>query len=104
MIKGIKKGDTAFVIAGKESGKHAKVLKVLSTKNAVVLEGLNLVNRRVRPKKAGEKGGTVHIPMPINASNLLMKCAKCGKATRRSFKILDNGSKIRVCKKCGQEF
>lgn len=104
MIKGIKKGDTALILAGKDKGKSAKVLKVLGKNGKVVLEGLNLVNRRVRAKKAGEKGGTVSTPMPLNSSNVLVKCPNCGKATRRAFNISTDGTKTRVCKKCGHEF
>ena len=103
-IKGIKKGDTALILSGKDKGKSAKILKVFGRDERVVLEGLNLVNRRVRPKKAGEKGGTVATPMPLHASSVLVKCPKCGKPTRRAFKIMDNGDKTRICKKCGNEF
>jgi large subunit ribosomal protein L24 len=66
----IKKGDKVIVIAGKEKGKSSTVIKTLREENKVVLEGLNLMKKHIKPKKAGEKGGIVEISMPIHASNV----------------------------------
>jgi len=101
-IKGLKRGDTVFVIAGKDKGKSGKILKIASN-GRVVVDGVNLTKRHRRPKKTGEKGSIVQVPMPINPSNLLIKCSKCGMGSRRSFSILQDKSKIRVCKKCQAE-
>lgn len=66
----VKKGDKVIVIAGKEKGKTATIARVLKDENRVVLEGLNLMKKHTRPRKAGEKGGIVDIAMPIHASNV----------------------------------
>jgi large subunit ribosomal protein L24 len=66
----VKKGDKVKVIAGKEKGKTATIAKVIAATNKVVLEGLNTVKRHTRPRKAGEKGGIIDIPQPIDASNV----------------------------------
>jgi large subunit ribosomal protein L24 len=74
----VKKGDKVIVIAGKEKGKTSTVFSVDREKNRVVLEGLNMMKKHTRPKKAGEKGGIVNIAMPIHASNVKLaeKAAK----------------------------
>jgi large subunit ribosomal protein L24 len=69
-ISHVKKGDKVKVLAGKEKGKTTTVAKVLSATNQVVLDGLNMVKRHTRPRKAGEKGGIIDIPQPIHASNV----------------------------------
>ncbi len=69
-ISHVKKGDKVKVLAGKEKGKTSTVAKVLSETNQVVLDGLNMVKRHTKPKKAGEKGGIISIPQPIHASNV----------------------------------
>ncbi len=66
----VKKGDKVIVIAGKEKGKTSTISKVLPEKNKVVLDGLNMVKRHTKPRKAGEKGGIVEIPQPLDASNV----------------------------------
>lgn len=66
----VKKGDKVIVLAGKEKGKTANVIRVLKAENRVVVEGLNMMKKHTRPKKAGEKGGIVDIAMPIHASNV----------------------------------
>lgn len=66
----VKKGDKVIVIAGKEKGKSSTVVRVLREENRVVLEGLNMMKKHTRPKKAGEKGGIIDIPVAIHASNV----------------------------------
>lgn len=70
IISHVKKGDKVKVLAGKEKGKTSTVAKVLSETNQVVLDGLNMVKRHTKPRKAGEKGGIIDIPQPIHASNV----------------------------------
>ena len=69
-ISHVKKGDKVKVLAGKEKGKTSTVAKILSETNQVVLDGLNMVKRHMKPRKAGEKGGIIDIPQPIHASNV----------------------------------
>lgn len=95
-----KKGDTVKIITGKDRGKRGKILQVYPKNNKVVVEGLNLMVKNVRPKKMGEKGQVVRYNAPIDASNAELFCDKCNKAVRVGFKNLDNKKKVRVCKKC----
>jgi len=96
----IKKGDTVKIITGKDKDKTGKVLKVLYKKNKVLIEGLNIYKKNVRPKREGEKGQTILLSQPVDVSNALLVCPACGKAVRIGYR-LDGERKIRVCKKCG---
>lgn len=95
-----KKGDTVKIITGKDRGKKGKVLQVFPKGNKVVVEGLNLMVKNVRPKRMGEKGQVVRYNAPIDASNIQLFCDKCNMAVRIGFKILENKKKLRICKKC----
>lgn len=96
----VKKGDQAVVISGKEKGKKGKVSQVIPTTGKVVIENVNVVSRHKKPRSAQEKGGIMKKAAPIDASNVMVVCPACGKATRVAHKIID-GEKARVCKKCG---
>ena len=97
----IHKGDTVFIISGKDRGKKGQVLRVLPKKERVVVEGVNLLKKHQRPKKAGEKGQIITLPASIHVSNAKIVCSKCGKSVRIGYKI-SGGKKYRVCKKCGE--
>ncbi len=96
----LKKNDNVLVIAGKDKGKKGKILKLFSKKEKAIVEGVNMVKKHMRPTRDNPKGGIVSIPAPINISNLMLVCQKCGKSTRIGVKILTDGSKQRICKKC----
>lgn len=96
----IHKNDTVKIIAGKDKGKSAKVLKVFPVGNKILIDGLNIYKKHVRPKKQGEKGQVVLVPRPIYVSNVMLVCSGCGNAVRAGYR-LNNGKKERVCKKCG---
>lgn len=96
----VKKGDQAVVISGKEKGKKGKVSQVIPTTGKVVIENVNVVSRHKKPRSAQEKGGIMKKAAPIDASNVMVVCPACGKATRVAHKIIDC-EKARVCKKCG---
>ena len=98
----IKKGDQIQIIAGKDKGKRGKVLRVVSEKQKITVEGLNLAKKHMKPKKGGEKGQRIEIPMLLNVSNVMLVCPKCGKLTRVFFKV-GNKEKSRICKKCKSE-
>lgn len=102
----VKKGDNVLIIAGKDKGKTGKVMKSLPRDLKVLVEGVNLRKKHVRPRKSGEKGQIVEIPAALDISNVKVICSKCGKATRVGYKI-DKGPKgvlkKRICKKCKQE-
>ncbi len=96
----IKNGDTVYVITGKDKGKTGKVSAVYSDKNKVLVENVNIVTKHKKPKSQQDKGGIVKKPAPIDASNVMVVCPVCNKATRIAHKEID-GKKARVCKKCG---
>lgn len=96
----IKKGDKVKIIAGKDGGKEGKILQVLPQREKIVVEGLNLVVKHMRPRRAGEKGQRIQFPAPLQISNALLICPKCNKPTRVGYKILENKKKVRMCKKC----
>ena len=98
----VRKGDTALVIAGKNSGKKGKVLRVIPDSSKVVVEGVNVVKRHSRPTQKLPQGGIMQKEAPIHSSNVMLFCGKCNSPTRVGKKILDNGEKVRVCKKCGE--
>ncbi len=98
----IKKGDEVLVISGKYKGKKGKVMKVISREKKVIVEGVNIMKKHVRPKKEGEKGEVVHRPAPMYISKVKLVCPKCKKPTRVGYKV-EGGKKYRICKKCGSE-
>ncbi len=97
----VKKNDTVKVIAGKSKGKVARVLAVSPDRGTAIVEGVNFVKRHTRPNPSKNiKGGIVEKESPIHVSNLKVVCPECKAPTRISRKILEDGSKMRVCKKC----
>ncbi|MBO5884475.1 MAG: 50S ribosomal protein L24 [Clostridia bacterium] len=95
----VKKGDTVVVVAGKEKGKTAKVLEVSPKDNRVLVENVNVVTKHQKQRNQQEKGGIIKKNAPIDASNVMVVCPECGKATRVAHKEVD-GKKVRICKKC----
>lgn len=98
----VKKGDLVLVIAGKDRGKSGKVIRVMPKKEAVIVERLNMVKRHLRPSPTTGKGGIVEKEAPIHISNVQILCGKCNRPTRVGRRILEDGTKVRVCKKCGE--
>ena len=96
----IKKGDTVKVLAGKDRFETGKVLHVDAKSGRATIEGVNIFFRHERPKKAGQKGQKIQVPMPLSASNLQLVCPHCGKPTRVARITDEKGVKSRVCKKC----
>ena len=95
----IKKGDTVLVIAGKDNGKTGTVLEVSPKTGKVVVEGVNVVSRHQKPKSQQDKGGIIKKNAAIDASNVMVVCPVCGKATRVAHAEVE-GKKVRSCKKC----
>lgn len=98
----IKKNDQVLIISGKDCGKKSKVLQSFPKKKKIIIEGINLKKKHIRPKKQGEKGQIIYIPAPVDISNVKLICSKCKRATRVGYKIVEN-KKYRICKKCNQE-
>ena len=95
----IHKGDMVKIMVGKDKGKSGKVITVNSAISKVVIDGLNLYKKHVKPKKQGEKGELISVPRPLTISNVAMVCGDCKKPTRLGYKI-EGKKKIRICKKC----
>ena len=98
----IKKDDKVIVIVGKERGKIGTVLKVDSEKGRMIVEKVNMVKKHARPSKQTAQGGIIEKEASINISNVMIVCNKCTEPTRIGTRKLEDGSKIRVCKKCGE--
>jgi large subunit ribosomal protein L24 len=101
MITKIKKNDKVKVIAGKDKGKIATVLKVLKDRDLVLVEGVNMVKKHVKPGSVSKEGGIVSIEKPIHVSNVMYYSEKAGRPVRVGFKVTD-GKKFRICKKTGE--
>ncbi len=98
----VKKDDTVIVISGNSKGKKGKVIAVSPKENKVIVEGVNVVSKHVKPRKEGEAGGITKIEGAIYASKVQLYCSKCGKGVRAKH-IEQNGEMIRVCAKCGEK-
>ena len=96
----IKKGDTVKVLSGNDKGKTGEVLEVIPKTQKVIVKGVNIRKKHVKPRKQGEEGGIIPVECAINSSKVNIVCPKCGKATRVGYKV-ENGKKVRICKKCG---
>ena len=99
----IKKNDTVIVLTGEDKGKTGKVLKVLVEKNRAIVEGVNIVSKSAKPSAKNPQGGIVKMEAPIHISNLSLIDPKSGKATRVAVKKTDDGKKVRIAKKSGEE-
>jgi len=99
----IKKGDIVKILKGKDAGKSGKVIKSLPKENKVVIEGLNLYKKHIKPKRQNEKGQIVEVPRPVNISNVMLICPLCHQPTRINI-ITIKGKKERKCKKCQGTF
>ena len=99
----VKRGDTVSVITGKDKNKTGKVLKVETVKRAVIVAGLNIVKRHTRAR-ANQPGSLIEKEALIDISNVMLYCEKCQKPVRIKSSILEDGNKVRVCKKCGESF
>jgi large subunit ribosomal protein L24 len=100
----VRKKDTVLVVSGKDKGKTGEVLAVLPKSGKVLVKGVNVVSKSQKPSKANMQGGIIHKESPIFGSKVMLFCTKCKSATRISYKILEDGTKVRVCKKCGETF
>lgn len=102
--RNIKKGDMVMVIAGKDNGKSGEVALVNAKDGKVVVNGLNIVSKSIKPRNAQEKGGIIKKEAPLEVSNVMVICPSCSKVTRVAHKEEEKDGKmvkIRICKKCG---
>ena len=96
----IKKGDTVQVLSGNDKGKTGEVMSVIPKTNKVIIKGVNIRKKHVKPRKQGEEGGIISVECAIPAAKVNVVCSKCGKATRIGY-VMEKDEKVRVCKKCG---
>ena len=96
----IKKGDNVVVISGKDKGKKGKVLSVGVSKRTVIVEGVNMATKHTKARRQGEAGGIVKQETPIYASKVMYYCDKCHSKARLGKLILEDGKRVRICKKC----
>ena len=100
----VKRGDIVKVISGKDKGKEGKILTAYPETGKVVVEGVALVKKHQKARVQGQESGIIHMEAAIDASNVLRICPSCGKAARTGVKVLEDGSKMRYCKKCQEVF
>lgn len=100
----VKRGDLVEVIAGKDKGKQGKVVTAIPSENKVIVEGVAIAQKHQKARMQGQESGIIHKELPIDASNVLRVCSKCGKGTRTGVKVFEDGSKARYCKKCGETY
>ena len=100
----VRKKDTVVVVSGKDKGKTGEVLSVIPKDGKVIVQGVSIVSKHKKPSKANMQGGIIKEEAAINSSKVMLFCTKCNSATRISNKILNDGTKVRVCKKCGETF
>ena len=97
----LKKDDTVQVIAGRDAGKQGKVLKVFPAKHRVIVQGVGFVKKHTKPNpQRNIKGGIAEREAPIHASNVMIVCGECGKRTRIGHKVMTDGTKARICRRC----
>lgn len=100
----VKRGDTVAVIAGKDKGKEGKVIAAMPEVNKVIVEGVAVAKKHQKARMQGQESGIINKEMPIDASNVMRVCPKCGKPARVGVKTFEDGSKAKYCKKCGETF
>ena len=98
----LRKGDTVVINSGDDKGKKGKVLEVSRSEEKIIVEGVNIVTKHVKPRRQGEEGGLIKTEGAFYASKVNVYCAKCDKGVRVAHKTLEDGSKVRVCAKCGE--
>ncbi|WMJ80350.1 50S ribosomal protein L24 [Clostridium sp. MB40-C1] len=98
----VRRTDKVVVISGKDKGKISEVLAVYPKKGKVLIKDVNVVTKHMKPSRENMQGGIVKKEAAINSSKVMLYCTKCNSATRVSKKLLEDGTKVRVCKKCGE--
>ena len=98
----VRKGDKVYILSGKDRGKQGKVLDVVPSKQMVLVEGVNIETKHVKPRNRYQQGGIIHQESPINSSKVMLVCGRCGTPTKIGKQVLETGEKVRICKKCSE--
>ena len=96
----IRKNDNVVITAGKDKGKKGKVRRAFPKEGKLVVEGVNMIKRHSRARRAARQSGIIELEAPLHASNVMLLCNKCGKPTRIGFRYLDDSRRVRVCRSC----
>ncbi len=99
----LRKGDMVEVTGGKFSGRRGKVLRVSPRDARAIVEGVNIVKRHVKPSRKTPQGGVVSKEAPIPVARLMIVCSRCGEASRAGHRYLEDGTKVRYCKRCKEQ-
>ena len=97
----LRKGDTVKVLSGNDKGKTGEILEVIPKTEKIIVKGVNIRKKSVKPRKQGEQGGIIPSEVSIHSSKVNVVCPKCNKPTRIGYELDKEGNKVRVCKKCG---
>jgi large subunit ribosomal protein L24 len=100
MSLSIKKNDTVLVITGKEKGKRGRVITVYPSKSSLLIEKTNIIKKHIKPSRKYTQGGIIEREAPLHISNVMIICPKCNKPTKIGNMLLQDGRKVRICKKC----
>ena len=98
----VKKGDTVYVLSGKDKGKKGKVLSVIPDDMMVLVEGVNMNTKHKKPRTRYQQGGIIHQESPISSSKVMLVCERCKTPTKIEKKVREDGQKYRICKRCGE--
>jgi len=98
----IRRDDNVQIISGKDRGKSGKVNRVIREKDRVVVAGVNIATKHVKGRPGVRQAGIMHVEAPLHISNVMLLCPNCNKPTRVGHHFLDDGTKVRACKQCGQ--
>ena len=96
----LKKGDTVKVLSGNDKGKTGEILEIIPKTEKIIVKGINIRKKSIKPRRQGEQGGIIPSEASIHSSKVALVCPKCGKATRVGY-LVEKDEKVRVCKKCG---
>jgi len=98
----VRKGDTVIVLSGKDAGKRGKVVRTVPAEGKVVVEGVNMIKKHMRPTQKVMQGGIVNQEAPLPGAKVMLVCSRCGKPVRPVNKVLADGRAVRACRKCGE--
>jgi large subunit ribosomal protein L24 len=98
----IKKDDFVRIIAGRDRGKQGKVLRVFPEEGRLTVERIQMIKRHTRPSQNRQQGGIIEREGTIHISNVMLICTKCDRGVRVGFRVLEDGNKVRVCRRCGE--
>lgn len=99
----VKSGDNVYILTGKDRGKQGKILDVMPKDKKVIVEGINVCTKHKKARSVKQSGGIIHQEIAIDASNVMLICGNCKKPTKVGKKLLENGEKVRICKKCNEQ-